>query len=77
MVFHTNVIGHYILFKSLREALERVYDKSGNKGRVVWTGSYSMVSAPKGGIAFDSLKPDDKGMVGAGMYRHSMYGQVR
>ena len=76
MVFHSNVIGHYILLESLREALERVVDESGKKGRVVWTGSYGMYSAPKGGIVLDSLKRDDKGMVGAGLYRQPIYGQV-
>ncbi|CAD6589164.1 MAG: hypothetical protein TREMPRED_005277 [Tremellales sp. Tagirdzhanova-0007] len=77
MVFHANVIGHYILLESLREALERGYDQSGNKGRVIWTGSYGMLSAPKGGIVFESLKSDAKGMVGAGLYRQPIYGQSK
>ena len=76
VTFHSNVVGHFIVFEALRGALERAVDQSGKKGRVVWTSSYGLHTAPKGGIVYESLKRNDKGNVGAGLNRQAIYGQV-
>jgi len=77
LTWHTNVMGHFILSQLLMDALEKGFEETGKKGRVVWTSSYGLNTAPKGGVALESLKADDKGMVGAGFNRQALYGQVR
>ena len=69
-------MGHFVLLESLKGSLERAYGESGRKGRVVLTSSGGLKTAPTGGIVFESLKPDDKGVVGAELYKQPIYGQV-
>ena len=76
LTFHSNVMGHFILFAALRPALSRAYDETGKKGRVVWTSSYGLNTAPSGGVVFEGLKKNDKGSVGGTMGRQPLYGQV-
>ena len=72
----TNVLGHWILFELLRPALEKAFVETGKKGRVIWTSSYGLNTAPKGGIVFETLKQDEEGAVGAGYGRQRLSGQV-
>lgn len=76
LIWHTNVMGHFLLLQSLRPSLENAFDQSGEKARVVWTSSFGLNTAPRGGVDFDSLKVDGNGKSGNGMYRQPLYGQV-
>ena len=76
LTFHVNVMSHYILFQWLEPALKSAGNIKELRGRVVWLTSYGLNTAPKGGVNFESLKVDEKGLVGKGLRRQPLYGQV-
>lgn len=62
--FGINYLGHALLARLLLPKMVRTVDEHpGGLGRVVFVSSEGHIMIPKGGIAFDKLKTDCKGMV--------------